>query len=252
MVKITKTGIIEKYRNATDKLVLLDYDGTLVNYASNPANAEPSQDLSGILRKLSERPKTKVIIISGRSHHDLDRFLGHLSINFIAEHGALIKENGIWKEQITDNCLWKKPALQVFDQITSACPESFVEEKTFSLVWHYRNAGSQTGYDHSRELISILENISNYYKLKILDGNKAVEIMPDKIGKGIAVKKLIDLNNYDFLLSIGDDVTDEEIFELFMNDTNAVTIKVGNGRTVAKYKFDNVSDVIELLKYLSQ
>jgi trehalose 6-phosphate synthase/phosphatase len=252
MDKITKTGFIEKYRNATDKLVLLDYDGTLVNYASNPANAKPSEDLSGILKKLSEKPKTKVIIISGRSHIDLERFLGHLSINFIAEHGALIKENGIWKEQITDNCLWKKDVLPIFDQVTSACPESFVEEKTFSLVWHYRNAGSQIGFDHSKELISILENISNFYKLKILDGNKAVEIMNDKIGKGIAVKKLLDQNNYDFLLSIGDDVTDEEIFELLMNDTNAVTIKVGDSGTVAKYKFEDVSDVIELLKYLTE
>jgi trehalose 6-phosphate synthase/phosphatase len=169
MVKIIKTGIIEKYRNASERLVLLDYDGTLVNYTINPANAKPPEDLSGILRKLSARPNTKVIIISGRSHNDLDRFLGHLSINFIAEHGALIKENGIWKEQITDNFLWKKTALPVFDQITAVCPESFVEEKTFSLVWHYRNAGSQTGYDHSRELISILENIIKFYKLKILD-----------------------------------------------------------------------------------
>jgi trehalose 6-phosphate synthase/phosphatase len=252
MVKIIETGIIEKYRNASDKLVLLDYDGTLVNYTSDPANAEPPEDLSGILKKLSARRNTKVIIISGRSHHDLDRFLGHLSVNFIAEHGALIKQNGIWKEQITDNCLWKEAALPIFDQITAVCPESFVEEKTFSLVWHYRNAGSQTGYDHSRELISILENIINFYKLKILDGNKAVEIMPNKIGKGIAVKKLLDQKNYDFLLSIGDDVTDEEIFELFMNDANAVTIKVGNGRTAAKYMFQDVSDVIELLKYLAE
>jgi len=53
-------------------------------------------------------------------------------------------------------------------------------------------------------------------------------------------------------LSIGDDVTDEEIFELFMNDTNAFTIKVGNGRTVANYWFEDVSDVIELLKYLTE
>jgi trehalose 6-phosphate synthase/phosphatase len=76
--------------------------------------------------------------------------------------------------------------------------------------------------------------------------------MPDKIGKGIAVKRLLEQNNYDFLLSIGDDVTDEEIFELFMNYTNAVAIKVGNGRTAANYRFEGVSDVIELLKYLTE
>jgi len=53
-------------------------------------------------------------------------------------------------------------------------------------------------------------------------------------------------------LSIGDDVTDEEIFELFVNNANAVTIKVGNGRTLAKYKAEDVGEVVELLKYLSE
>jgi trehalose 6-phosphate synthase/phosphatase len=252
MDKLTQAGILEKYRSATTRLVLLDYDGTLVNYTSNPANARPSQDLSGALKKLSEGQRTKMIIISGRDHRDLDRFLGHLQIILIAEHGALIKENGIWKEQIDDNFLWKKAALTLFDQVTSGCPGSFVEEKLFSIAWHYRNAGSQAGSDLSRELIGILKNNSNFCNLKILDGNKAVEIMNAKIGKGIAVKKLLDNNNYDFILSIGDDITDEEIFELFMNEANAVTIKVGNGRTVAKERLEDVNEVLELLKYLSE
>jgi len=252
MNKSKKTEIIEKYKNAATRLILLDYDGTLVDYNRNPSDAKPSDKLSGILKKLVENPKTKVMIISGRGHQDLERFLGHLQISFIAEHGAMIREEGAWEEKISDNTYWKKAALPLFHRISSTCPESFVEEKPFSLAWHYRNAESRTGYDHSRELIRLLGNFINSFNLRILDGNKAVELIPDIIGKGKAAKNLLNHKYYDFLLSIGDDVTDEEIFELFVNNANAVTIKVGNGRTLAKYKAEDVGEVVELLKYLSE
>ena len=79
-----------------------------------------------------------------------------------------------------------------------------------------------------------------------------VEVMSEEIGKGKAVKKLLEFITYDFILSIGDDATDEEMFEFFLHNTNAFTIKVGNGDTSAKYKFTSINDVESLLKHLSE
>ena len=76
--------------------------------------------------------------------------------------------------------------------------------------------------------------------------------MTKEIGKGKAVKKLFEQNNYDFILSIGDDATDEEMFEFFLHNSNAFTIKVGNGDTFAKYKLTSINDVVLLLKQLSE
>ena len=56
---------------------------------------------------------------------------------------------------------------------------------------------------------------------------------------------------YDLILAIGDDATDEEIFELLRSDRSAYTIKVGNGRSRAKFKLDSVGDVIELIRKIS-
>ena len=78
-----------------------------------------------------------------------------------------------------------------------------------------------------------------------------MEILTNEIGKGKAVKKLSEQNNYDFILSIGDDATDEEMFEFFLHNPNAFTIKVGNGNTQAKYKLSGIKDVVSLLKQLS-
>lgn len=251
MDNMIKAELIKKYRNATNKLILLDYDGTLVGFSPLPENAIPSEKLLAVLIKLIEKPHTKVVIISGRGHRDIDKFLGHLPIDIIAEHGAMVKENGVWKKQLIDTGLWKNIVLPILDRITLTCPNSFVEEKLFSLSWHYRNTELQSGHAHSRALIYILENTIHSYNLKILDGNKVVEIMTKEIGKGKAVKNLIKQNNYDYILSIGDDKTDEEMFEFFLNNANADTIKVGNGSTCAKYKLDDVSKVISLLEQLS-
>ena len=248
----TKTEFIEKYRNANNRLVLLDYDGTLVDYTTIPDTARVTDNLFDILIKLVGTPQTEVFIITGIGHNEIDKILAPLPINIIAEHGAMIKEKGIWKNQINNNELWKEAITHILNQITSECPESFVEEKDFSLAWHYRNAETQSGYTHSRELIFMLKKLIHSHNLKILDGNKVVEIMTREVGKGKAVKKLFEQNNYDLILSIGDDATDEEMFEHFLHITNAFTIKVGNGDTFAKYKFASINGVVLLLKHLSQ
>jgi len=251
MDKSEKTELIEKYRKAKNKLILLDYDGTLVNYELIPDNARLPLHMGDILEKLIDKPNNKVFIISGRSHKDIDKLLDHLPVNIIAEHGAIQKVGGVWKNQIYDNAVWKNAVIPILDQITVACPGSFVEEKIFSLTWHYRNAEPQSGYKHSRELIAILEEIIHSYDLKILDGNKVVEILTNGNGKGYAVKKLIEQNRYDFVLSIGDDTTDEEMFEFLLHNSNAYTIKVGEGDTYARYKLESINHVSSLLKQLS-
>jgi len=246
-----KAKLIEKYRDADSRLVLLDYDGTLVDFTPIPVAARLTDHLFDILIKLHDTAHTELYIITGRGHQETEKIFANLPINIIAEHGAIIRKRGIWKNQIDNNCSWKKTVIPILNQITTECPESFIEEKDFSLAWHYRNANSHSGYHYSRELIILLEKIIHTYNLKILDGNKVVEIMTRERGKGIAVKKLFEQNYYDFILSIGDDATDEEMFEFFLHITRAYTIKVGNGNTFAKYKFDNINDVLFLLKQLS-
>jgi trehalose 6-phosphate synthase/phosphatase len=243
--------IIERYKNATNRLILLDYDGTLVNFTSIPNTAILTEEITMIIRKLVRNPNTELFIITGRSHNDIDRFLNHIPINIIAEHGAIIKKDGQWKNQIKVSNKWKKTIIPILNEISTTCTGSYVEEKSFSLTWHYRNAEPGVGYSVSRELIYLLEKVIHPINLKVLDGNKIVEVLSDKTGKGKAVKNLFEQNNYDFILSIGDDATDEEMFEFFLNKSVAFTIKVGEGSTSAKSKLNTINDVASLLKQMS-
>jgi trehalose 6-phosphate synthase/phosphatase len=251
MDKREKAELIENFRKAKNKLFLLDYDGTLVNIELMPEKAKLPEQLADILVKLIDKPQTKVYIISGRRHEDIDKLLDHLPVDIIAEHGAMIKERGQWRKLISDKVSWKAAVIPVIANITATCPDSVLEEKNYSITWHYRNADPDLGYERSRELIRILEDTVHSYNLKILDGNKVVEVLTNETGKGKAVKKLSEQDNYDFVLSAGDDATDEEMFEFFLHNPEAFTIKVGDGNTCAKYKLDNIRDVVSLLKQLS-
>jgi trehalose 6-phosphate synthase/phosphatase len=247
----TEAEIKEKFRSAKNRLVLLDYDGTLVHHTPLPETAILPENMSDIIIKLVDNPQTKIFIITGRGRGDIDKFLDHIPINIIAEHGAMMKIEGVWKNQIINNFSWKKAIMPVLKQITDACPESYVEEKKFSLTWHYRNVDPDIGYSSSRELIHLLQEIIHSFNLKILDGNKVVEILTNDTGKGSAVKKLFEQHAYDFVLSIGDDATDEEMFEFFLNHSNAFTVKVGEGPTHARYRLKSINEVASLLKKLS-
>ena len=203
-----------------------------------------------ILSGFIENPLTKIFIITGRSHLDIEKLLSHIPIDIIAEHGAMVRESGLWKSQAINNFLWKKAIIPILNQFAVICHGSFVEEKSFSMAWHYRTADPEVGYSCSRELIDLLTNIAPSYNLKVLDGKKVVEILSNETGKGRAVKKLFEQNSFDFVLSIGDDATDEEMFEYLLNFSNAYTIKVGEGTTFAKYQLTSIGDVAVLLKQL--
>lgn len=240
---------INNYKDASNRLILLDYDGTLIDFTPIPYQAMPSERLLSLLLKLNSNPNTRVVVITGRRYLDIEKMIGFLPIGIVAEHGAMIKEGKTWEKLFNDNGIWKEAIFPLLREITSGCPGSFVEEKNFSLTWHYRNAELQKGYTQSRELIQILEK-KNYSDLRILDGNMVVEIVPEQSGKGKATQYLLKRNNYDYVLSIGDDKTDEDMFETLTDDKKHVTIKVGQGNTSARYKLDGVEDVMLLLEKL--
>jgi trehalose 6-phosphate synthase/phosphatase len=244
--------IIKKYLAAKNRLVLLDYDGTLVDYTTLPATAKLPENLSDILNRLIDDPGTNVFIITGRGHHDIDKLLPDLPVDVIAEHGAFRKDKGVWINQVNNSQIWKEELVPVIKSITDVCPDSYLEEKKYSLTWHYRNADPDLGQNCSRELIKLLKNKIDTHNLKILDGNKVVEVLSNETGKGLAVKKLYDQGSFDFILSIGDDATDEEMFEFFLNYSEAITIKVGEGTTSARYNLKSISDVASLLKQLTE
>jgi trehalose 6-phosphate synthase/phosphatase len=210
------TTALTQYKKSYKKLLLLDYDGTLVGFASTPEKATPSLRLLDILQRLSRKHSTKVVITTGRASKSIDTLIGHIPIDIIAEHGAMIKEYGQWRELIQPQNSWKKEILQLMDRVTSICKGAWVEEKRFSVSWHYRNADPIIGYVLARRLLRLVKVTLKPDDARILDGNKTIEVLSKAAGKDKAVEYCLNSSSYDYILSIGDDKTDEDMFEALL------------------------------------
>jgi trehalose 6-phosphate synthase/phosphatase len=241
--------IIKKYRQAESRNLLLDYDGTLVSFARYPNEAMPDKNLLRLLASLGADPKTYLTIISGRDSTIMDEWFRNLPVNLVAEHGASIKraaQNWVQEKEIDQT--WKPVVRPVLEMFVKRCPGSFIEEKNHTLAWHYRGVDPDLGFIRSRELLDSLFHLIRNAQLQVIDGNKVIEVRVAGVDKGIAAKKIVEEHNSDFILAIGDDKTDEDMFRTLAD--RAVTIKVGSGHSVAQYSVAHQRDVIRLLNEL--
>jgi trehalose 6-phosphate synthase/phosphatase len=246
-----KSLLLEKYQKAQKRLILLDYDGTLSEFQTHPDLAKPNQSILDILIKLSRNTLNNLVIISGRERSALEEWLGHLPITLIAEHGIFIKRQQGWENVIKDKIYWKSGVRKIMQFFAENCYGSFVEEKSYSISWHYRNTLPESGFAQSRELISILSDYLISTNANIIDGNKVIEVKPVQVNKGSALIEAFNIEGYDFILSIGDDKTDEDMFEVINQYDNSFTIKVGNATSIAKYRLMTVQQVMSLLEQLT-
>lgn len=243
------TKITQAFSKAKNKLLLLDYDGTLVGFHENPNKAVPTETLLNLLEDLSKKEGIDVVIISGRPHEFLEQYFAHLNITLVAEHGLFLKNPSTeWNEKKGMSGEWKEHLLPVLDTFTDNTPGTFIEHKKNSLVWHYRKADPELGIARSVELKTVLSSLLPN-DLTLLDGNKVLELVPANINKGVVALDIFNSKDYDFVLVAGDDVTDEN---MFMNLPSEVfKIKVGKKKTVADYFIRNYTNFISLLSKLS-
>jgi trehalose 6-phosphate synthase/phosphatase len=244
----TNQTIINTYKKSRKRLILLDYDGTLTAFYPSPELARPGDKVLQLLSRLSQNTANKIALISGRDRVTLDEWFGHLPITLIAEHGSFAKQED-WKTTIVDAILWKKGVNKIMQTFADNCSGAFVEEKTFSLCWHYRNTNPQSGFSQSRELISLLSDYLNGANANIIDGNKVVEVKPAQINKGNSILHVFDIAAFDFCMAIGDDRTDEDLFEV-VNQFNGITIKAGESSSIAQYRIETIESVISFLEQL--
>ena len=243
--------LIDDYFKSNKRLILLDYDGTLVPLVERPEKAKPDVELLKILSQLSREPRNEIIIISGRDKETLNRWFKNLNIGLIAEHGVWIKEKGKdwemigplknnWKDQI-------KPILELYVDRT---PGAFIEEKGFSLAWHYRKADPDLAEVRARELKDALLHLTANLRLEVLEGSKVIEVKDAGINKGRAALKWLQREEWDFILAIGDDRTDEELFAIL--PSSAYSIKVGLVASQARFNVGSERDVRILLKRMGE
>ncbi|SEN24442.1 trehalose 6-phosphate synthase /trehalose 6-phosphatase [bacterium A37T11] len=242
--------MIDQYPQASKRLLLFDYDGTLVGFQKQIDKASPDEALYNLLDRLQADPRNHLVIISGRKHETLEVWFGNKNYDLIAEHGAWRKSpNSSWIQRSGLTGQWKEQVRPLMETFADRTPGAFVEEKSYSLVWHFRTVQTGLGDLRANELIDNLRYYLTSNGLQLLLGDKVVEVKNAEVTKGRATLDLLHGETFDFILAIGDDVTDEDTFKALPEDS--ITIKVGSDVSAARYYVETYQDVRKLLIQLA-
>jgi trehalose 6-phosphate synthase/phosphatase len=244
-----RAGLLRDYRGAARRALLLDYDGTLVPFVGDPKQARPDAELMDLLRALSAVGGNEVVIVSGRPRRDLEEWLGGLPVGLVAEHGVWLRlRGGEWQMLKPITAEWKDRVLPILRAYVDRLPGALLEEKEFSLAWHYRQADPGQALRRSRELLDMLASITPTVDVQVLEGNRVIEVRHTGVSKGTVATEWLETLGAEFVLAIGDDWTDEDLFRAL--PATAYSVRVGLAQTAARFYVHKHTAVRRLLRSL--
>ena len=243
--------VVDAYNKAKKRIIFLDYDGTLVGFKSIPQQAKPDAELKKLLFRLIEDPENTVVIVSGRDRYTLEEWLGDLRMHMLAAHGLWRRSpDGEWVMTAALDNSWKDSVANIMQMYVDRMPGALIEEKDYSLAFHYRQCEPDMVAVKLGEVRAAMSSVINSMSLSIQEGNKVLEVKDSRVDKGHSASSFFYNKNYDFILGVGDDHTDEDLFAVLPQD--AFSIKIGIGNTKAKYRLKSWKSMRILLDKLTK
>jgi len=245
-------ALAERLAQRAEVLFALDYDGTLVPIARNPDLARPDAALRELLAMLAGMSGVEVCVVSGRAQSSLSAWLGDLPIDLVAEHGVWSKragsDAGDWKCHIDPTSLgWIDDAKRILQTYVERAPGALLEEKTAGLAWHYRLVDPYLGLALARELRVHLVRHFAQAPVSILAGRKVIEMRPQGIDKGSAIRDSLGLFRPELAFAAaGDDRTDEDLFAALPEDS--ISLCAGTLATRARYRVTGPEQIRRFLR----
>ncbi|WP_420456103.1 trehalose-phosphatase [Rubrivirga sp.] len=221
-------------------LLFLDYDGTLAPIVADPAAAVPHPAVPDLLAELAQAHE--VVVVTGRDLAALGRLLG-ARLRAVGLHGA---EEG-WADGTVESRAAEVHA-DALARLRADVPDAegvVVEDKGAAFAVHYRAAPDA---DVAR---SALETWAEAVPAGLVPiwGKAVVELRAEGVSKGTAVARLAAAHPDRTPVYLGDDVTDEDAFRALQAlRTPSVTVKVGEGETVAGHRLPDVEAVVAYLR----
>jgi trehalose 6-phosphate synthase/phosphatase len=237
-----------RIRAAPSATLLLDYDGTLVEFAPTPDLAVPDAAVLRLLEALAAR--YVVHVVSGRRRDTLERWLEGLPVGLHAEHGYWSRMPGErWHGAVIDPSSWLPQVKAILEEYAARTPGALVEAKTAGLAWHYRAADPEFGAAQARDLLLHLATLLSNAPAEVLTGDHVVEIRPQGVNKGQVVAAVVAHAPPGTLVAaLGDDRTDEDLFAAL--PPGSISVHVGPAASRAELRVRNVTEARAFLRGL--
>lgn len=218
--------------------IFLDYDGTLVPIRMNPEECYPDDELLSILDSLNSA--YELYIVTGRSLEEIRGFLG-TRYRIIALHGALIMEGGEVRSAAGDIEKYRKECNEIFagkSKLEASYPGLRVYNKNGNLLFHM---GLVNDSGVASNVEKVVKDMSDRTGMEVYRGKMILELRVPGVNKG---RTISGIRRGSAAMIAGDDVTDEEAF---LENPDALRIKVGNGPTEADFSLDDYKEMREFL-----
>ncbi|KAM1008377.1 hypothetical protein ACFX19_004896 [Malus domestica] len=265
--KLTIDRIVSAYLRSKNRAILLDYDGTVMPQTS--INKSPSQEVISLINTLCGDVKNTVFVVSGRGRDSLSKWFSLCKkLGIAAEHGYFVRWSADKDWEVcgqSNDFGWIQIAEPVMKLYTEATDGSSIETKESALVWHHRDADPGFGSSQAKELLDHLESVLANEPVAVKSGQYIVEVKPQGVSKGVVAEKIFTSMHQtgkqaDFVLCVGDDRSDEDMFEIIgsartngvlSSNTSVFACTVGQKPSKAKYYLDDPGDVIAMLYALA-
>jgi len=233
------SDVLQAYRAGRNRVFFFDYEGTIVpdlrkrhRFYNAPQIEDailqgpaPDDFLVDCLRSLCRDTRNTVVIVSGRDQNTLEKLFVRLpDVGLVAEHGFHYRVPTRGKDQWfcllnSADCTWKSITLEIMSQYAKRTQGSYIENMGSALVWLFRNADPDFGTWQAKELSQTLTDLLFGYPVEVLSAKGYVEVKLQGVNKGHAVSNILQKiqrlkGDIDFALCLGDDRTDEDMFDV--------------------------------------
>jgi trehalose 6-phosphate synthase len=233
--------------------LLCDLDGTLVPFASAPEDARPDQTVVALIDALAALPGVTVAIVSGRPREWLESFFTSERVFLVAEHGACRRGAGAW-ENVADLHPAPLGALaEDLEKLARRHEGALLERKSTTVALHYRQVRRGRRGELLIEAYGIIDAfLAKYPAYERLEGSLVTEVRPTSVKKSSAVPWIRDRAGPGArLVALGDDVTDEHMFQALDPADEGVIVRHGDvRRTAARWELASVDEVHAVLTWL--
>jgi trehalose 6-phosphate phosphatase len=182
-----------------------------------------------------------VAVVSGRAWRDTRRYVGTAVRTVVGNHGfelgrpvpvplAVVRRVGSWRRRL--------------ERELAGVPGIHLEYKRSTISVHY---GLSPRW---REAEAALFEAANRLRgTRLVPGKKVLNVLPHELpNKGDAVRTLVARFGCTAALYAGDDVTDEDVFEL--GPPLVFGVHVGKGPSLARWRVESQERVDDLLEAL--
>lgn len=240
----------------TGVIVASDFDGVLAPLVLNPMDATALPGTIESLRQLSAREGVTSAVVSGRDLATLRTLTGLSAeddVVVIGSHGGETSEP--LRDGEPDGDLLSPDQREALGRATSVIentiarfPQARLERKPAGVVLHTRGLPDDEAAQAETETLEAAKATAGVYGMR---GKSVVELSVLEVSKGSVLRALMQKRGAQALVYLGDDVTDETVFVAFEDESDSVTIKVGEGETAARFRVETPQDAADVLAALA-